>query len=63
MNGGEPEFPLLDLTLPGAAAGAAAPPRRAAPGWAVKAVIAAEVLGPPLALRPPPATLGEPRAF
>jgi hypothetical protein len=62
MNDAELTFPPLDLSLPGAPAVAAPPPRRAAANWARSAVIAAELLGPPLALRPP-ATLGEPRAF
>jgi hypothetical protein len=62
MTDGEASFPVLDLTLPGTPAAAATAVRRPPPRWAVNAVIAAEVLGPPLALRPP-ATLGEPRAF
>jgi hypothetical protein len=62
MNDAEPAFPSLDLSLPGAPAAAVPSAKRSTPGWAVNAVIAAEVLGPPLALRPP-ATLGDPRAF
>lgn len=62
MSDADLTFGLLDLALPGTPGAAAVPVRRAAPGWAVNAVIAAEVIGPPLALRPA-ATPGEPRAF
>jgi hypothetical protein len=62
MTDAELSFPVLDLSLPGTPAAATSTVRRPPPRWAVNAVIAAEVLGPPLALRPA-ATLGEPRAF
>ena len=67
-------FSMLDLTLPDAA-GAAQPvpaPRRGrsmlgtgAPGsagWGAGAIVALEILGPPVSLRPG-ATLGAPHAF
>lgn len=67
-------FPELDLSLgdASAVAGTAAPLRRArrvagglpigSPGWAVNAVLAAEILGTPVGLRPG-ATVGVPHAF
>jgi hypothetical protein len=66
-------FPALDLSLPGTdTATAAAPKRRirtigggpplGSPGWAANAVLAAEILGPPVSLRSG-ATLGAPHAF
>jgi hypothetical protein len=66
-------FPALDLSLPGTeTASAAAPKRRirtigggpplGSPGWAANAVVAAEILGPPVSLRSG-ATLGAPHAF
>jgi hypothetical protein len=66
-------FPGLDLSLPGAEGpGTVAPRRRirtvgggpplGSPGWAANAVVAAEILGPPVSLRPG-ATLGAPHAF
>jgi hypothetical protein len=65
-------FPALDLSLPGGSLPVGAPRRRsrtAAGGaplgsarWAADAIVAAEVLAPPLSLRPG-ATLGAPQAF
>jgi hypothetical protein len=66
-------FPALDLSLPGVDTPAAAAPRRrirtigggpplGSPGWAANAVVAAEILGPPVSLRSG-ATLGAPHAF
>lgn len=65
-------FPVLDLTLPGDAPDALAPvrARRRAPrggfvgsaGWSANAIVALEVLGPPVSLRSG-ATLGAPHAF
>jgi hypothetical protein len=68
-------FPVLDLTLPDAdaPAGAIVQPRRAGRtfrgnvmpgerGWGANAVVALEILGPPVSLRSG-ATLGAPHAF
>jgi hypothetical protein len=67
-------FPGLDLSLPDAGGvGAVFAPRRrkrtlgggpalGSPGWAANAIVAYEVLGPPVSLRPG-ATLGAPHAF
>lgn len=66
-------FPGLDLSLPDAnGPGTAAPRRRmrnvgggpalGSPAWAANAIVAAEILGPPVSLRPG-ATLGAPHAF
>jgi hypothetical protein len=66
-------FPGLDLSLPGAdAVGLGAPRRRmrrvgsgpplGSPAWAANAIVANEILGPPVSLRSG-ATLGAPHAF
>jgi hypothetical protein len=66
-------FPGLDLLLPGSGDLAIVAPRRrirtigggaplGSPGWAANAVVAMEVLGPPVSLRSG-ATLGAPHAF
>jgi hypothetical protein len=67
-------FPGLDLSLPDAGGlGAVFAPRKrkralgggpalGSPGWAANAIVAYEVLGPPVSLRPG-ATLGAPHAF
>jgi hypothetical protein len=66
-------FPGLDLLLPGSSDLAVVAPRRrirtigggaplGSPGWAANAVVAMEVLGPPVSLRSG-ATLGAPHAF
>ena len=66
-------FPGLDLLLPGSGDLIIAAPRRrirsigggaqlGSPGWAANAVVAMEVLGPPVSLRSG-ATLGAPHAF
>jgi hypothetical protein len=66
-------FPVLDLTLPDAEVpGRAAPRRRGrsmlgtgipgSPGWGAGAIVALEILGPPVSLRAG-ATLGAPHAF
>lgn len=66
-------FPGLDLSLPGSDGLSSAAPRRrirtvgggpplGSPGWAANAIVAAEILGPPVSLRSG-ATLGAPHAF
>jgi hypothetical protein len=66
-------FPGLDLLLPGSSDLAVVAPRRrirtigggaplGSPGWSANAVVAMEVLGPPVSLRSG-ATLGAPHAF
>jgi hypothetical protein len=67
-------FPGLDLSLPDAGGvGAIFAPRKpkralgggpalGSPGWAANAIVAYEILGPPVSLRPG-ATLGAPHAF
>jgi hypothetical protein len=66
-------FPGLDLLLPGAGDLAVVAPRRrirtvgggapmGSPGWGANAIVALEILGPPVSLRSG-ATLGAPHAF
>ena len=64
-------FPGLDLSLPGLPGGTVrrrplrsvgGGPPIGSPAWAANAIVAAEILGPPVSLRPG-ATLGAPHAF